>query len=68
MKAIFLFIIFTLNVHFFPNAYSQLPQDSINANIILNKAIEALGGKEYLQSVKTLYTDTKTTMDGREVH
>src|SRR5690349_17585060 len=39
-----------------------------NARQIIFNAITAVGGKEYLESVKTLYTDMITEMDGRKVH
>ena len=38
--------------------------DSLNAYAILNKAIEAQGGRAFLQTIKTMYTVTKTRMDG----
>ena len=42
--------------------------DSLDAHAILNKAIEAQGGKDFLGSIKTLYTNTVTRMDGIEVN
>jgi len=42
--------------------------DSLNAYSILNKAIDAQGGKEFLRSIKTIYTNTVTVMDGIEVN
>ncbi|RZK25230.1 MAG: hypothetical protein EOO43_06075 [Flavobacterium sp.] len=47
---------------------AQATNDTLATHVIINKVINALGGKEYLQSIKTLYTDTKTELDGREVH
>jgi hypothetical protein len=38
-----------------------------NANDVIENAITALGGKEYLLSIKTLYTDISTEMEGRQV-
>ena len=40
----------------------------LGANDVLENAIAALGGKEYLLSIKTLYADIITEMDGKEVH
>lgn len=37
-------------------------------NDVLENAVIALGGKDYLLSIKTLYTDISTEMDGRQVH
>jgi hypothetical protein len=39
-----------------------------NANDVIENAITALGGKDYLLSVKTLYTDISTEMEGRQVN
>jgi hypothetical protein len=39
-----------------------------NANDVVENAISALGGKEYLLSIKTLYTDISTEMEGRQVN
>ncbi len=52
---------------FFYSANCQIT-DTLNAYNIMNKAIDAIGGKEYLSGIITLYTDMKTEMDGREVH
>lgn len=41
---------------------------TITAETIINNSIQAIGGKEYLKSIKTLYTDLKTEMEGREVN
>ncbi|MET4082928.1 hypothetical protein ABIB40_002892 [Pedobacter sp. UYP30] len=38
------------------------------ANDVLEHAITAQGGKDYLLSIKTLYTDMSTEMEGRQVH
>jgi hypothetical protein len=46
----------------------QTFKDVKTANDVLENAITALGGKDYLLSVKTLYTDMSTEMDGRKVH
>ena len=48
-------------------ANGQSGQRTLRANDIINKAIDAMGGKAYLQSIKTLYTDFKTNMDGHDV-
>lgn len=39
----------------------------VNANDVLNKAITALGGKEFLLSIKTMYSVISTEMEGRPV-
>ena len=52
----------------FNSVFGQYQNEVKNANDVLNNAIAALGGKEYLLSVKTLYTDISTEMEGRKVH
>lgn len=43
-------------------------QDNLTAQQIIEKNIEATGGKTYLQSIKTLYSDMATEMEGRKVN
>ncbi|SFI48690.1 hypothetical protein [Halpernia frigidisoli] len=38
------------------------------ANIIIEKAITAQGGKDLLESIKTMYSKSETVMDGRNVN
>ena len=66
----FLKLVTIIVIQFFCSHFSnaQSKTDSIDAYTIINNSIEAIGGKEYLQTIKTLYTDTKTEMEGREVH
>lgn len=62
MKRVYLltcFIVFSASAGFCQHSF-----DSLNAYAILNKAIEAQGGKAFLQTIKTMYTVTKTRMDG----
>lgn len=49
-------------------AVAQNAGNAITAKEIIDKAIIALGGREYLLSINTLYTDITTEMDGRKVH
>lgn len=35
---------------------------------VINNSINAMGGKNLLQSIKTLYTDSETEMEGRKVN
>ncbi len=48
--------------------HAQTLKEVKTANDVVENAITALGGKEYLLSIKTLYTDITTEMDGRAVH
>jgi hypothetical protein len=50
------------------SVFGQNLREVKNANDVLENAITALGGKDYLLSIKTLYTDISTEMDGRQVH
>lgn len=43
-------------------------QVDLTAQQIIEKNLEATGGKEYIQSIKTLYTDVATEMEGRQVN
>lgn len=42
--------------------------DELTAQQIVEKSIEATGGKQYLQSIKTLYSNIATQMEGRNVN
>jgi hypothetical protein len=43
-------------------------QTNLTATEIINKSIEATGGKQYLLSIKTLYSKIATEMEGRQVN
>lgn len=47
---------------------SALAQDSLTARQIIEKNIEAQGGRSVLGSIQTVYTEFKTTMEGHQVH
>lgn len=47
---------------------AQSSTESPDAYQIINKSIDAMGGKAYLQSIKTLYTNFATEMGGRPVN
>lgn len=50
-----------------PVSFGQQKGDLRDPTEIINNAIKALGGKDYLLSIKTLYTDISTKMEGRQV-
>jgi hypothetical protein len=52
----------------FHSGFGQKFKAVKNANDVLENAITALGGKEYLLTIKTLYSDISTEMEGRQVH
>jgi len=52
----------------FYNISGQTLKEVKTADDVLENAITALGGKDYLLSIKTLYTDISTEMEGRQVH
>ncbi|MCX2576383.1 hypothetical protein [Pedobacter sandarakinus] len=58
----FLAFLFVLNIH------GASAQSLLSAEEVIEKAITATGGKEYLKSVKTLYSDLATVMEGRNVN
>lgn len=66
MKSIIL--LFSLSLIFFLPANAQIIKSSLDAYEIVNKAIDALGGSDYLKTINTLFTDTRTEMEGRQVH
>lgn len=57
-----------LQLFLFFTAFAQKPADIKNAREVINNVITAMGGKEYLLTIKTLYTDMSTEMEGRQVH
>lgn len=63
LSLLFLFQIFCLS-----SIIAHPKRDTITAEKIINNAIAAMGGREYLQTIKTLYTDIVTEMEGRQVH
>lgn len=68
MKIVRFFIIVFIQVISFCSVYGQSSSVSIDAYKVINNSIEAMGGKEYLEGIRTLYTDVKTEMGGRQVH
>jgi len=52
----------------FNAAFGQNFKEVKNANDVIENAITAMGGKEYLLSIKTLYSDISAEMEGRQVH
>jgi hypothetical protein len=62
-------IIITLTILLiYTNQIFSQSDKTITAEKIVNNSIKAMGGEEYLKSIKTLYTDLKTEMEGREVN
>lgn len=57
-----LFFLFSLNLT------KTFAQNQITAQLVIEKSIEATGGKQYLQSIKTLYSNLATEMEGRKVN
>jgi hypothetical protein len=53
---------------FLNNIQGQNINDTISAFTVINRSIEAQGGKTLLASIQSFYVDQKTTMEGREVH
>jgi len=51
----------------FNTVIGQTLKEIKTANDVLENAITALGGKDYLLSIKTLYTNISTEMEGRQV-
>ena len=68
MKSIRIIGLFIFQTFLFSTAFAQEKSEIRNANDVINNAIIAMGGKDYLLSIKTLYTDMTTEMEGRQVH
>jgi hypothetical protein len=49
-------------------ALSSLAQDTLSARQIIEKSIEAQGGRQALGNIRTVYTEFQTTMEGHDVH
>ena len=62
--ALLLFLSFFIS----KDSNAQNFKNNLDAYEIVKKAIDALGGNEYLKTINTLYTDTRTEMEGRQVH
>ena len=56
-----LFFILISSITFAQNSEEQ-------AREVVETGIKAMGGKDFLKSINTLYTDSKTLMDGRDVN
>ncbi|MBG6187073.1 hypothetical protein [Flavobacterium sp. CAN_S2] len=62
-------LFFLLLLHIIGLNFANAQKLSDNAAIeIVNKSIDAMGGQKLLQSIKTLYTDSETEMQGRKVN
>jgi hypothetical protein len=68
MKIVRFFCLVLLQMICFCSVHGQDSPGSIDAYQVINQSIEAMGGKEYLESIQTLYSDVKTQMGGRQVH
>lgn len=64
-KTFFPTVIFLLLLN---TGFGQSFKEVKTANDILENAVTALGGRDFLLSIKTLYTDMSTEMEGRQVH
>ena len=49
------------------NSFAQKAADSLTATQIVEKAIAAMGGRENLMAVKTMYTEYSSILDGKSV-
>ena len=67
MNTIKMVTVFFLSTIMFNWVSAQNFVEVKNANDVIENAIAALGGREYLSSIKTLYTDISTEMEGRQV-
>ena len=68
MKSTKTLILAFFSVIMFSSGFGQNFKEVKNANDVIENAITAMGGNEYLLSIKTLYADISTEMEGRQVH
>lgn len=68
MNTLKTFLLSFFFVLMFNSVSAQKQKEARTAKDVLENAIAALGGKEYLLSIKTLYADFITEMEGNEVH
>lgn len=68
MKTTKTLILAFFSVIMFKSGFGQNFKKVKNAADVIVNAITAMGGKEYLLSIKTLYSDISTEMEGRQVH
>lgn len=57
-----LFLLFSLNLT------KTSAQIQLTARQVIDKSVEATGGQQYLQSIRTLYSNMATEMEGRKVN
>ena len=67
MKKTQLLLALFVQILCFNFGYAQAQSDKVAIEII-NKSIDAMGGKKLIESIKTLYTDSETEMEGRNVN
>ena len=67
MKVTKLIALLAFPAFFACTVFAQTSDNHLSARDVIHKTIEAMGGKEVLLSVKTLYTDMSTEMEGRQV-
>jgi len=68
MKASKLALILSLQLFLTSSVFAQKIDNALSAKDVINRAINAMGGKDVLLPIKTLYTDISTEMEGRQVH
>ncbi len=68
MKTSKLILILTLQLFLTNSLFAQKIDNTLSAKDVVNNAINAMGGKDFLLTIKTLYADISTEMDGRQVH
>ncbi|WP_158825903.1 hypothetical protein [Mucilaginibacter lacusdianchii] len=68
MKLLKFYVASVLLVLSVNSSYSQSTTDFTTPQEVIQKAIEVMGGKEYLESISTLYTDSKTILQGHDVN
>lgn len=68
MKSIKIFTLIIFQSFLLVSVFAHQKHDIKDPREVINNAISALGGKDFLLSIKTMYTDISTEMEGRKVH
>ncbi len=68
MKMTKLIALLAFPTFFACTVFAQTSGPHLPARSVIDNTVEAMGGKEILLSVKTLYTDMSTEMEGRQVN
>jgi hypothetical protein len=68
MKVLPLFIFLVIQYSSTDKLFAKDTTGNDSATIVIENAVVAMGGKEYLSSIRTLYTDMSVQTEGKAIH